>query len=110
MTSSGEKPAKRFVAATGASKGNLTVAEPSGEAMRREIFPAVAFVGMCRSRKRNEPLVLARTLATRKFAGAETSALARFVPESSRRTGLTVWPVHHEGGSTLKTSGAAAKT
>jgi len=36
-----------------------------------------------------------------------TRAPARFLPRTSNRTGLIVCLAHHEGGSTLETSGAA---
>src|SRR5689334_21306289 len=57
--------------------------------------------------KRYEPFSLTETSDTRSCGFKErTFAPLRFVPRTSRRTGLIVCVVHHDGGSTFVTEGA----
>src|SRR5215510_5103687 len=57
--------------------------------------------------KRYEPFSLTETPDTRSCGFSErTFAPLRFVPRTSRRTGLIVCLAHHDGGSTFVTEGA----
>src|SRR5215204_6323977 len=65
---------------------------------------------MRRSAKRYVPdLFDLSPVTSKKFLSvAETDASFRFSPLMSRRTGLTVCPAHHEGGSTRRIRAAGA--
>src|SRR5829696_2122238 len=65
---------------------------------------------MWRSMKRYVPASFERPPETLNLppSGGDTCAPFRLLPRMSRRTGLIVWPAHHEGGSTFCTDTGAS--
>src|SRR5262245_28653034 len=99
-------PWKLVRGSRGASRLNGIMVLPLAVSTSSGYFPAGREGLISTSAKRYEPFALIETSDTRSSGFKErTFAPVRFVPRTSRRTGLIECPAHHDGGSTFVIEG-----